>query len=184
MSETTVDDRAALKARFSGFTNARTLQAPAGHEDEPKSTVTDTLTANEPVMREGFDQIKLKVRRNQKRSAWGKVGFSVHFIVELSPDARDAIKHYNFGKTVLYQKALDLKFSPHGFVMAWRALWLFITRSRWQITVNDLVRGRTVHCRYVLDVLETEDDVREAAAVFAKILRAASWFGGEEVVEL
>lgn len=184
MSETTVDDRAALKARFSGFTNSRTLQAPPSHEDQPPSIVTDSLTANEPVMREGFDQIKLKVRRDQKKSAFGKANFSVHFIVELSPDARDAIKHYDLGKTILYQKPLELKFSLNTLVVMWRVLWLWITRSRWQITVNDLIRGRKVNCRHILDVLQTEDDVREAAALFAKILRAASWFGGEEVVEL
>jgi hypothetical protein len=184
MSETTVDDRAALKARFSGFTNARTLQAPSGNEDQPRTILTETLTANEPVMRAGFDQIKLKVRRDQKKSAFGKVGFSVHFIVEMSPDAHDAIKHYQFGKIILYQKPLELKFSLNMFVVMWRGLWLWLTRSRWQVTVNDLVRGRTVHCRHILDVLQTEDDVREAAALFGKILRAASWFGGEEVVEL
>jgi hypothetical protein len=184
MSETTIDDRAALKARFSSFTNARTLQAPPGHADQPSAIVTETLSANEPVMRAGFDQIKLKVRRDQKKSTFGKVGFSVHFIVELSSDAEDAIKHYNFGKTVLYQKPLELKLSLNMLVMMWHALWLWLTRSRWQVTVNDLVRGRTVHCRHILDVLQTEDDIREAAELFAKILRAASWFGGEEVVEL
>lgn len=184
MSNTAIDDRAALKARFSNFTNARTLQAPNGHEETPRSVTTDQLSANEPVMREGFDQIKLKVRRNQTRSTFGKVGFSVHFIVELSPDARDAIKHYGFGKTVLYQKPLELKLSFNMFVILFRTLWLWITRSRWQITVNDLVRGRTVHCQKILDVLQTEEDVREAAALFARVLRSASWFGGEEVVEL
>lgn len=62
--------------------------------------------------------------------------------------------------------------------------WLWITRSRWQITVNDLMKGRTVKCNNILEVLEVEKDIRAAAEIFAAILRAASWFGGEEVVEL
>ena len=36
----------------------------------------------------------------------------------------------------------------------------------------------------LLEVLEVEKDIRDAAEVFGKILRAASWFGGEEIVEL
>ena len=55
---------------------------------------------------------------------------------------------------------------------------------RWQITVNDLTKGRTVKCRDIIEVLEVEKDVRAAAEIFADILRAASWFGGEEIVEL
>lgn len=184
MSETQIDDRAALKARFAGLTNARTLHAPNGVEEKPRSIVTDNLTANEPVMRDGFDQIKLKIKRSQSRNVMGKVTFSVHFIAELSPDARDAVKHYHFGKTVLYQKPLEWKLSIYAIVTFWRSIWLWLTRSRWQITVNDLVRGRTVRCKHILDVLQTEEDVREAAEIFGKIIRAASWFGGEEIVEL
>jgi hypothetical protein len=33
-------------------------------------------------------------------------------------------------------------------------------------------------------VLEVEKDIRVAAELFENILRTASWFGGEEVVEL
>ena len=184
MSETTFDDRAALKARFAGFTNARTMHAPDGVDTETRSIVTDTLTANEPVMRQGFDQIKIKIRRSQGRSMWGKVVFKVHFIAELSPDAHDAVRHYGFGKAVLYQKPLEYKFSIRTLVLIWRAFWLWLTRSRWQITVNDLVRGRSVSCKDIINMIDTEDDIREAAEIFAKVLRSASWFGGEEVVEL
>ncbi|MBU2580129.1 MAG: hypothetical protein KJ622_00225 [Alphaproteobacteria bacterium] len=46
------------------------------------------------------------------------------------------------------------------------------------------MKGRTVKCNNILEVLEVEKDIRAAAEIFAAILRAASWFGGEEVVEL
>ncbi len=184
MTDGQTDDRAALKARFSGFTNGQLLTPPPVPDGRAHTTVTDTLTPNEPVMRKGYDDIKLKIRRNQARTFFGNVRFSVHFIAELSPDARDAVKYYRFGKTILFQKPLELRLSLNFFVALWRAFWLWLTRSQWRITVNDLVRGRTVVCKNILQVLQTEEDIRDAADVFADVLRAASWFGGEEIIQL
>lgn len=184
MTDTTIDDREALKARFSQFTNAREMPPPIPAQSERRSVETDSLSPNEPVMRKGLDQIKLKIRRSQAKGIVSGVAFNVHFIAELSPDAQRAIDHYRFGKTVLYHKPLELKISFNVLVALWRAFWLWITRSRWQITVNDLIKGRTVKCKDILEVLEVEKDIRVAAELFADILRAASWFGGEEVVEL
>jgi hypothetical protein len=184
MSDSTVDDREALKARFSQFTNAREMAPPKGAEDEPRSFETQGLSPNEPVMRKGLDQIRLKIRRSQAKGFVRGVAFNVHFIAELSPDAQRAVEHYRFGKVVLYHKPLELKLSFNVFLALWRAFWLWVTRSRWQITVNDLTRGRTVKCRNILEVLEVEKDIRVAAELFENILRTASWFGGEEVVEL
>ncbi len=184
MTDAALDDREALKARFSQFTNAREMPPPIPEEQESRSIETDSLSPNEPVMRKGLDQIRLKIRRSQAQKLVGGVAFHVHFIAELSPDAQKAVEHYRFSKTVLYQKPLELKVTFYVLVALWRALWLWITRSRWQITVNDLIKGRTVKCKDILEVLEVEKDVRIAAELFADILRAASWFGGEEVVEL
>lgn len=184
MSDSAIDDREALRARFSQFTNAREMAPPRAEPPERSSVETDSLSPNEPVMRKGMDQLKLKIRRNQAKGIVGGVAFNVHFIAELSSDAQRAVGHYRFGKTVLYQKPLELKISFNIIVALWRAIWLWLTRSRWQITVNDLINGRTVKCKDILEVLEVEKDLRDAAEVFADILRAASWFGGEEVVEL
>lgn len=183
MSDNTVDDRELLKARFSQFTNPLEMTPPP-LPSESRSTVTDAMSPNEPVMRKGLDKIQLKIRRSQAKGVMRGVQFNVHFIAELSPDAHQAIDHYRFGKTVLYQKPLELKISFNMFIALWRVFWLWITRSRWQITVNDLTKGRTVKCKDILEVLAVEEDVRTAAELFADILRAASWFGGEQVVDL
>lgn len=184
MTDSTTDDREALKARFSHFTNGREMTPPKGADHERRSVETDRMTPNEPVMRKGLDQIRLKIRRSQAKALVRGVAFNVHFIAELSPDAQRAVEHYGFGKTVLYHKPLELKLSLNMLLALWRIFWLWITRSKWQITVNDLTKGRTVKCSSILEVLEVEKDVRAAAELFADILRAASWFGGEEVVEL
>lgn len=183
MSDNATDDRDLLKARFSQFTNPRTMTPPP-LPDERRSIETDAMTPNEPVMRKGLDKIQLKIRRSQAKGGMRGVQFNVHFIAELSDDARQAIEHYRFGKTVLYQKDLELKLTLNVLAALWRIFWLWITRSKWQITVNDLTKGRTVKCKDILEVLSVEQDVRTAAELFADILRAASWFGGEEVVDL
>jgi hypothetical protein len=184
MSDSTIDDRDLLKARFSQFTNAREMTPPHSPDNHRQTIETDRMSPNEPVMRKGLDKLQLKIRRSQVKGLTGGVQFNVHFIAELSPDAHQAVAHYRFGRTVLYQKPLELKLSFNVFVALWRMFWLWITRARWQITVNDLVKGRSVKCKDILEVLQVEQDVRTASELFADILRTASWFGGEEVVEL
>lgn len=183
MSDSALDDRDLLKARFSGFTNPREMSPPP-LPDKTRTIETDRMSPNEPVMRKGCDQIRLKIRRSQATGFGRGVQFNVHFIAELSPDAKQAIGHYHFGKTVLYQKPLELKLSLNMMMAVFRVFWLWVTRTRWQITVNDLAKGRSVKCRDIIEVLEVEKDIRAAAETFADVLRAASWFGGEEVVEL
>jgi hypothetical protein len=136
------------------------------------------------VMRPGQDKMKVKIRRDQVTGITGSVTFTVHFIAELSPEAREAVRRYGFGKTVLYYKDPKLEMSMNLFRLLWRMLWLRLTRKRWQINVNDLVNGRTIQCKDILEVLEVEDRVMGAAKSFASVLRAASWFGGEEIVAL
>ena len=171
MTDSTIDDREALKARFSQFTNAREMPPPVPRRHTNLDRLRPiSLSPNEPVMRKGLDQIKLKIRRSQAKGFVGGVAFNVHFIAELSPDAQRAVEHYRFGKTVLYQKPLELKLSFNIIVALWRAFWLWITRSRWQITVNDLMKGRTVKCRNILEVLEVEKDIRVCRGTLCRYL--------------
>lgn len=137
-----------------------------------------------PVMKPGEDQIKIKIRREQVTGITGKVTFSVNFIAELSPAAKEAVRRYGFGKTVLYQKTPQFTFTMNVPLILWRTFKLWLTRRRWQITVNDIVNGRTMDCKDILHVLEVEEHITESAKMFASILRTASWFGGEEIVEL
>ena len=153
-------------------------------ENQPRSIETDRLSPNEPVMRKGLDQIRLKIRRSQAKGFVRGVQFNVHFIAELSPDAQSAVESLSVRQDRSLSKAARTQALVQCLVALWRVFWLWITRSRWQITVNDLIKGRSVKCRDILEVLEVEKDIRVAAETFADILRTASWFGGEEVVEL
>ena len=102
----------------------------------------------------------------------------------LSPEARHAVKHYGLGSAALYQKDLEYKVSANIFLALWRLLWLWLTQKKWRVTVNDLVNGRTLTAKDVVEMLSIENDMRKAAETFAQVLRSASYFGGEEVIEL
>ena len=180
---TTTDDREALKARFSAFHNPAATPPPEPSK-EITAPIADTLHEKAPVMQRGQDRIKLKIRRSQNKAMMRGIGFSVHFIAELSPDARKAVDHYGFGKVVLFERDLKLKLTANPLKIIWRFLKLWLTRSRWQITVNDLVKGRTISCKDILEMLEVEEDIRQAAKLFANVLRTAATFGGEDLIDL
>lgn len=179
------DDREALKARFAAL--GPTPSAPPPLPQGAKLHVVDDVlseTTSRPVMPPGSDKIQLKIKRDQAKSTVKGLGFSIYFIAEMSPEARAAVKYYRLGDAVLYQKDLDLKLSPNVLLMAWRAFMLWFRRKKWRVTVNDLVEGRTLTAKSVMEMLEIEDDLRKAADRFVIVLRAAAWFGGEEVIDL
>ena len=64
------DDREALKARFGTFSPSPSEHA-VPEDAKPVIHTTEVMSPNEPVMRKGFDEIKLKVRRNQKTIGLG-----------------------------------------------------------------------------------------------------------------
>lgn len=180
-----MDDRQALKRRFAAL--GPTTPPPLPESGGPRSRAIDDLLSEPRAaspMAPGFDRVQLKVRRAQNKGLVGGVGFSVHFIAELSPEARAAVRHYRLGTAVLFQKDLDLKLSANIFLALWRVLVLWLTRKRWRVTVDDLVQGRTLTAKDVIEMLDIEADMRKAADIFAQVLRAAAWFGGEEVIEL
>lgn len=174
------DDREALKARFAARAPSQAI-APA--ELSPNTDVFSEPATTTP-MPPGFDRIQLKIRRTQSKSVGGSVGFSIHVVAELSPAALDAVKRYRLGDAILYQKQLALQITFNFVFMLWRLFILWLTRKKWRVTVNDLVQGRTLTAKNVIDMLEIEADLRKAADTFANVLRAAAWFGGEEIIEL
>ncbi|MFM9942162.1 MAG: hypothetical protein ACKVP7_21980 [Hyphomicrobiaceae bacterium] len=179
------DDRELLKARFAVLGAPRNAGVSATRGQSPIA-IKDTIGQSTvmPIPTIGDERIVLKIRRTQSRGVTGKITFSVHFIAELPPASREAVSRYGFGKVILYQKDLRLKLTLNVFRMLWRAFWLWVTRRTWRITVNDLVDGRVIAARDVLEMLDVENDIRGAAETFAKILRTAAKFGGEEVIDL
>ena len=59
-----------------------------------------------------------------------------------------------------------------------------IDKSVKAVSVNDLVNGKRIECKDIMEMLGAEEQIKEAARTFGAVLTAASQFGGEEIIEL
>jgi len=126
--------------------------------------------------------MKLLIKRDQRGGLLGKVIFQLDVRAELSAEERRNIDKYKLGKEILYSKNAAPNVDPNTF----RGLGTLLIAHALNIsvTVNDLVNGKRIEAKDILEMLAVEEQVREAAKNFAAALHAAAKFGGEEVVEL
>ena len=120
----------------------------------------------------------LKLTRNQKKGmiGMGAVTFTLGVRTELTPKEMKYVKDYKMGKTVLYSKEVVVGTGLIGFV----AKKAFNTN----LTVDDMVNGKSIDCKDIVEMVAIEEQVRQASHLFADVLRTAAQFGGEEVIEL
>ncbi len=52
------------------------------------------------------------------------------------------------------------------------------------VSVNDLVQGKRVECQDIVEMLAVEEQIKEAAMTFKRVLIAAVHFGGEEAIAI
>ena len=119
--------------------------------------------------------MKLILQRDQRRTITGKPVFILKVMAELTSAERSDIEKYKMGDTMLYTNLED---RGRGIVGA-------ITRAAIgiEITVDSLVRGKSVEVKDILEMVALEDQVKEACQNFKILLDAAANFGGEEIIE-
>lgn len=119
--------------------------------------------------------MELLLTRDQKSGLIGGVKFLLTAKARLNSDEQEAVKRYKLSDTVLYEKPNDgPNMASTLSVLAYR-----FTVPR--IQVSDLVNGKTIETKDVVEVLDAEKQILEAAKVFHQILSAAKSFGGETV---
>jgi len=125
--------------------------------------------------------MRLLLRRDQRQGLLGKVVFTLSVRADLSQAERDAIVKYKLADCTLYTRehVRVEEDSVKGIAKAWLKHALNLT-----VQVKDLAHGKTIECKDILEMLAAEEQVKEAALAFGQMLRAASMFGGEEVVEV
>jgi len=123
--------------------------------------------------------MKLLLRRDQKSGLLGRnVTFMLEVRADLTPEERDNIKKYKLGDTMLYQKyEVDPGKGLLGFASR-----LYLNALNLTIKVDDLVEGKRVECKSIMEMLAAQAQIKEAAEAFKQVLDAASHFGGEEVL--
>ena len=128
--------------------------------------------------------MKLLIRRDQRTGGLlgGKMIFVLHVRADIAQHEKDAIAQYKLSDCILYARdpvQLESEGGIGGVAKLWIKHMLNIT-----VLVRDLVEGKTIECKDILEMLAAEEQVKTAAQNFVIMLRAAMGFGGEEVVEL
>jgi hypothetical protein len=125
--------------------------------------------------------MNLLLRRDQRSGLLGKVIFQLDVRAEISQEEMTNIQRYKLGNTVLYTKSEIVDPGSGLLGLASRMAFHAMNIS---VTVADLVQGKRVECKNILEMLAVEGQIREAALTFKQVLDAAAHFGGEEVVAL
>lgn len=124
--------------------------------------------------------MKLLLRRTQK-PGWTRPVFVLDVRAEISDSDKQKIRKYKLGMTELYRK-YDLVEPGTGLAGLLSRIWYrFINLT---ITVDDLAKGKRIVCEDVVQMLQIEEHVRKAVERVSHVLRSATHFGGEEVVDL
>ena len=123
----------------------------------------------------------LVLRRDQRKSLMGKVVFQLDVQAEIAPEELECIARYRLADTVLYTKA---ELTDRGSGLLGLASRLAFKAMNISVNVRELVQGKRIECKDILEMLAVEGQIREAAQTFKAVLNAATQFGGEEAIEL
>ena len=125
--------------------------------------------------------MKLILRRSQKSGMMGKVAFALEAKAEVSPEEADWVKKYKLGSQLLYSKG---EIEDRGSGLLGVASRLAFHAMNIKVTVDDLINGKRLECKDIIEMLAVQEQLTEAATTFKQVLDAAATFGGEEVIEL
>lgn len=129
--------------------------------------------------------MKLTLQRSQaaKGMLSKTVQFSLNAKVSLTDQEAADVKKYKMGSEIIYSKD-RMGYNEHdndtagGMARNLAAIAAAIT-----ITVDDLVRGKTINCKDILEMMAIVEQVKSACGNFKAMLEAAAQFEGEEVIE-
>jgi hypothetical protein len=125
--------------------------------------------------------MNLILRRDQRASLLGKVIFQLDVRAEISQEEMASIQRYRLGDAVLYSKS---ELVDRGSGLLGLASRLAFNAMNISVSVSELVSGKRVECKDIVEMLAVEEQIKEAALTFKQVLNAAVHFGGEEVVTI
>jgi hypothetical protein len=125
--------------------------------------------------------MQLVLNRSQREGIFGgKPVFTLQARAALTAEELAGVKKHKLGHALLYQR------DPRGIAPGWGGIAAHFVHSALDltITVNNLVEGTVIECKDVMQMLAAQEQLKEAAQVFSAVLKAATQFGGDEVLEL
>lgn len=128
--------------------------------------------------------MELLLSKTQKQGmlGMGSIIFVLNIKTRLSDEEQALVKKYKMGKEVVYEK-LPIGAAVAGMGGIAGALTAITAKAlKLVFTVDDLVKGRVIECKDILDMIAAEQQIRDAADGFWGIIQASKNFEGEEVV--
>lgn len=125
--------------------------------------------------------MKLLLRRGQRRGVFHGVIYILDVRLHLSAHESASARRRGIERMPLYER-LELRDRGHGLLgLAFRQVFRAVNLT---LSVRDLLDGRRLEFGDVVEMLSTEDQIRDAVQVFAQVLGAADAFIGDEVLDL
>jgi hypothetical protein len=121
--------------------------------------------------------MELLLTRSERGGLMGGVKFSLMARVQLSAEELAHYKRYKLGDVVLYERGGDKLATASGTLSILAARMAYL-----KVTAADLISGKSIEVKDIVDVMNAQDQIKEAVEIFSKIMRAASTFEGEEVL--
>jgi hypothetical protein len=125
--------------------------------------------------------MNLLLRRDQRATLMGKPIFQLDVRADITSEEKKYIEHYRLGETLLYSQG---EITDRGKGLLGLASRLAFHAINISVTVNDLVNGKRIECKNIVEMLAVEEQIKDAAATFKQVLNAATHFGGEEAIAL
>lgn len=127
--------------------------------------------------------MELLLTKSQKsKLLTSTITFTLNIKTSLTDEELSLVKKYKMGKEVVYEK-LPITSMAAGMGGIAGALTAITAKAlKLVFTVDDLVKGRTIECKDILDMIAAEQQIRDAADGLWGILEASKNFEGEEVV--
>lgn len=128
--------------------------------------------------------MELLLSRSQKTGMGGLGGvtFVLNVRSRLTDEESDYVRKYKLGKGILYEKdSVAEKLASSG-ALKQVATFVGAKMKGHVFSVDDLVNGRAVECKDIVEMMAAEEQIKEAAENFHNILTTCKHFGGEEVI--
>jgi hypothetical protein len=131
--------------------------------------------------------MKLLLRRSERATTFGNTMYILDVRADLSAEEQASVWKYKLGKTLLYSRNNPPpKLDRDSVASVSLEIGARLLHHALNITVSvgDLMGGKRVECKDIMQMLAAVEQIKEAAQNFVSVLRAASQFGGEEVLEI
>jgi hypothetical protein len=129
--------------------------------------------------------MEVLLTKSQKSGMFSSsISFVLHMQAKLTSEEADLVKRYKMGGLVIYDKdagMVDKARQGDG----WRSLaaGLMVKALKLQITINDMINGRSLELKDINEMMAANAQIKEAAENFHGMLMASKHFEGEEVLK-